>query len=130
VDIDAQLPATALDAKRDRLTGCAPEGIGRQFAGQQDRDVFAYRGIPGADGRPDPAAGFGRRGRSRYQPDAARMQPGRAGRRHGVHQIPLIGRLEQPRRAALHGCSREWSEQAVKCLEPVATTQMLLQVAT
>ena len=44
--------------------------------------------FPGTDGRPDLAAGFGRRRRSRRQRDAVPVQLGRTGRRHRVHRIP------------------------------------------
>ncbi len=71
MDVDAQLTAGAADGERDGLARLVPDGVGHQFAGEQDRDVRVDGDVPGADGRPDLAAGFGRRGRSRGQPDAA-----------------------------------------------------------
>ena len=88
MDIDAELNAGALDAERDGLARRVPDGIGCQFAGQQDRDISGDRGVLGTDGRPALAVAFGRRGRSRGQPDAARRQLGRAGWRHRVHRTP------------------------------------------
>jgi len=64
VDINAQLAADAGDGERDSRARLVAYGIGHQFAGEQDRDVQVDGGIPGANGRPDLAAGFCRRGRS------------------------------------------------------------------
>jgi hypothetical protein len=88
VDINAQLTAGATDDKHDGLAWLVPDGIGHQFAGEQDRDARVDRDIPGTDDRSDLAAGFGRRGRSRGQPDAASVELGRTGRRRGVHRVP------------------------------------------
>jgi hypothetical protein len=65
VDIDAQLAAGADDDEQDSLAPLVRDGIGHQFAGEQDRDGRVDGDIPGTDGLPDLAAGFGRRGRSR-----------------------------------------------------------------
>jgi hypothetical protein len=73
VDINAQMTAGAGDGQRDGLTRLVPDGIGHQFAGEQDRDARVHRNIPGTDSRLDLAAGFGRGGRSGGQPDAARV---------------------------------------------------------
>jgi hypothetical protein len=97
VDLDAQLIAGALNAEPDRSPSPVLDGVGYQLAGQQDRDIGVDRDVPGADGRPDLAAGLARCGRSGGQPYAVRMQLGRAGRRHGVHRIPL--RQEQTHKA-------------------------------
>ena len=73
MDLDAQLITGALNAEPDRPPGPVLDGVGYQLAGQQDRDIGVDRNVPGADGRPDLAAGLARRGRSRGQPDAVRM---------------------------------------------------------
>ena len=79
------LIAGAPDPERDSFA--VLDSIGHQLACQQDRDVLVNRGFPCGDRRPDLAAGLGRCGRSRGQPDAARLQFGRAARHHRVHQI-------------------------------------------
>ncbi|MBV9204098.1 MAG: hypothetical protein JO037_01555 [Actinobacteria bacterium] len=70
MDINAQLSTGAGDGERDGLTRLMPDGIGYQLAGEQGRGGRVDRDIPGADDRPDLAAGFGRRGRPLGQPDA------------------------------------------------------------
>jgi hypothetical protein len=109
VHIDAK-PATGTgDGEHDGLCPLArlvPDGVGHQLAGQQEGGVQVDGNLPGPDGDPDPAAGFGRRGRSRGQPDTVRVaflpfmpfMPfaafaafvpfGRAGRRHRDHRVP------------------------------------------
>ena len=80
VHVDAELAADAGDDERDGLACLVPDGVGHQFAGEQDRDGRVDRDVPGVDGRPDLAAGFGRRGRSRGERDAARrLTVGRRG---------------------------------------------------
>ena len=88
VDINAQLAAGAGDGEGDKLPRLLPDGVGHQFAGEQDRDASVDGDFPGTDGRPDLAAGFGRRRRSRGQRDAVPVQFGRTGRRHRVHRVP------------------------------------------
>jgi hypothetical protein len=88
MDIDAQLAERAGDSQRDGLARLVTDGVGHQLAGEQDRDVRVDRDVPGADGRPDLAAGFARRGRAGGQPDAAGLQLG--GR---VGAIAFIGIL-------------------------------------
>jgi hypothetical protein len=85
------------------LTRLVPDGVGHKLAGQQERSVQVDGNPPGPDGIPDPAAGFGRRGRSRDQPDEAPaafvallalvalvafVPFGRAGQRHRGHRVP------------------------------------------
>ena len=72
MNIDAQPIAGTPDAERDSPARRVLDGVGYQLACQQDRDIAVDRDIPCGDGRPDLAAGFGRCGRSRGQPDAAR----------------------------------------------------------
>jgi len=88
VDINAQPAAGAGDGEGDELSRLLPEGVGHQLAGEQDRDASVDGDFPGTDGRPDLAAGFGRRRRSRRQRDAVPVQLGRTGRRHRVHRVP------------------------------------------
>jgi hypothetical protein len=88
VDIDAELAVGAPDAKGDGTAFGVLEGVGHQFAGQQDRDVGVDGDGPGADEFPDPGAGLGRCGWPRSQPETGCMQSGRAGRRHPDHRYP------------------------------------------
>jgi len=103
VHVDAKPTAGAGDGEHDGLgplTRLVPDGVGHQLAGQQEGGVQVDGNLPGPDGVPDLAAGFGRRGRSRGQPDAAPVAfaaflpfvayvPfGRAGRRHRGHRVP------------------------------------------
>jgi len=103
MDVDAQLAERACDGQRDGLARLVTDGVGHQLAGEQDRDVLLDRNVPGADGRPDLAAGFTRRGRAGGQPDAADLQLGGAGQRHRVHRDPYRSRAE--RDAAMLGTS-------------------------
>jgi hypothetical protein len=64
------MKAGAPDGKCDGLTIPVHDGIGDQVASKQDRDVGIDRDPPGAEDRPDLAAGLGRRSWLPGQPDA------------------------------------------------------------
>jgi hypothetical protein len=86
--IDAKPAVGIADDEHDGLARLMPDGIGHQLAGEQEGDVLLDGDRPGLDGGPDPAAGLGRRGRSRGQGDAEPMPFGRSGRRRRGHRVP------------------------------------------
>src|SRR5215469_453224 len=104
MNIDTQLAAGPGHNEHDGRARLMPDGVGHQFAGKQGRGVRVDGGFPATDGRLDLAAGLRYCGRSRLQPDAARL-PRRIERRHRIHRIPPrwseLAREDVGRRAAV-----------------------------
>jgi hypothetical protein len=71
MDVDAQPPAATGDGEQDGLARLVPDGVGHQFAGEQDRGLLVDGNPPRPDRGADPATGFGGRRRSRGQADLA-----------------------------------------------------------
>ena len=80
----------ARDGKRDVFTIPVRDGIGYQVAGQQDRDVWIDRDLPGMDGRADLDTGLGRRDWFPGQPEATLVQFSWTSRYHRAYPVPQL----------------------------------------
>src|SRR6266571_1077496 len=124
------MAAGAVDDKQDSLAHLVRYGIGYQFAGEQNRDLWVDGDIPGEDCRPHMAAGCGRCGRSCGQRDAPLALHGRADRCRRIHLVSLPGRAEQVREGASYLRGQAWAiPTRLLTLVVLVARQMLLQVA-
>ena len=94
--VHPQPTAGTADHEHDGLARLVPDGVGHQLAGEQQGGILVDGDLPGRDGGPDPAAGFGRCGRARAEPGTGPAPFGRTGRRHRGHRRSFARRPAGP----------------------------------